>query len=66
MRSCRPRPTRDLLAQIRLEAPQLIYDLGSGPGNSTGVLAERYPEAQIIGIDNSEAMLAEARATDYG
>jgi trans-aconitate 2-methyltransferase len=57
----RTRPARDLLSTVRLANPRIIYDLGSGPGNSTAVLAGRYPEAEIIGIDNSEAMLAEAR-----
>ncbi len=36
-------------------------DLGCGPGNSTGLLAERWPEASLVGIDNSAAMLERAR-----
>lgn len=57
----RTRPAIELLARVPLaEAPSAV-DLGCGPGNSTELLAARYPQAEIVGIDSSEAMLASAR-----
>ncbi|WP_182085131.1 trans-aconitate 2-methyltransferase [Aureimonas sp. ME7] len=61
----RTRPARDLLARCRLGdgggAGLRIADLGCGPGNSTMLLAERFPQAEIIGFDTSEAMLEAGR-----
>ena len=59
----RTRPAADLLARVPLKEPARIIDLGCGPGNSTALLAARWPDAGLTGLDNSEAMLAEARAS---
>jgi trans-aconitate 2-methyltransferase len=57
----RTRPARDLLARVRADKPRRIVDMGCGPGNSTELLADRYPGAEILGLDSSPAMLEEAR-----
>jgi trans-aconitate 2-methyltransferase len=57
----RTRAARDLLVGVSVETARRIVDVGCGPGNSTEVLAARYPEAEILGIDNSPAMLSAAR-----
>lgn len=57
----RTRPARDLLARVRSDGVQRIVDVGCGPGNSTELLAGRYLQAKVIGLDNSPAMLEEAR-----
>jgi trans-aconitate 2-methyltransferase len=58
----RTRPCRDLAARVEVAAPKRLIDLGCGPGNSTAVLRERWPGAEITGLDSSAEMLAKARA----
>ncbi|TCT05162.1 trans-aconitate 2-methyltransferase [Aquabacter spiritensis] len=57
----RTRPSRDLLAQVPLAQAGLCIDLGCGPGNSTELVAARFPAAEVRGIDTSPDMLTAAR-----
>lgn len=57
----RSRPAAELLARIAPENVASVVDLGCGPGNSTALLQQRWPNAVITGIDTSVAMLDEAR-----
>jgi trans-aconitate 2-methyltransferase len=57
----RTRPCRELAAHLRVDRPRTVIDLGCGPGNSTAVLAERWPDAKITGLDSSAEMLERAR-----
>jgi trans-aconitate 2-methyltransferase len=57
----RTRPVRDLLGALPPIDAHTVIDLGCGPGNSTEVLAARYPQAQVAGIDSSPDMIAAAR-----
>jgi trans-aconitate 2-methyltransferase len=57
----RTRPVRDLVGAIGVIDAGLAVDLGCGPGNSTEVLAARFPGAMIEGLDDSPDMIAAAR-----
>ncbi|WPG36455.1 trans-aconitate 2-methyltransferase [Variovorax sp. EBFNA2] len=57
----RTRPAQELLARVPLAEAAHVVDLGCGPGNSTELLAHRFPKAKVTGTDNSEAMLVSAR-----
>lgn len=56
----RNRPFFDLTARIHAERPVQVVDLGCGPGNLTATLAERWPDARVVGLDSSAEMLAKA------
>jgi trans-aconitate 2-methyltransferase len=59
----RTRPAAELLARVPLKAPRRAIDLGCGPGNSTALLAARWPQAEIEGLESSPEMLAKAKAS---
>ena len=59
----RTQPAIDLARRITLDNPNSIIDLGCGPANSTRVLADRFPNSHIIGADNSEEMIEQARSS---
>jgi SAM-dependent methyltransferase len=44
------------------EEPRSVLDLGTGTGSVAQVVAERFPEAQVTGVDVSPKMIAVARA----
>lgn len=63
----RTQPAIDLAARVGdfikdIKYPGEIIDLGCGPGNSTRVLKERFPDAHITGADSSANMIKKARA----
>lgn len=57
----RSRGLVDLLTQIHADDPGDVVDLGCGPGNSTALLAARWPNARIHGVDSSPEMIERAR-----
>jgi trans-aconitate 2-methyltransferase len=62
----RLRPALDLLARVPLDAPARVVDLGCGAGNVTAILRQRFPQADVVGVDGSAAMLEKARAGTPG
>jgi trans-aconitate 2-methyltransferase len=58
----RTRPVRDLLAAVPPIPARTAIDIGCGPGNSTEVLAARFPAARVSGIDSAHDMIGAARA----
>ena len=54
-------PAIDLANAINRENIKSVLDIGCGIGNSTAVLAKKFPNAEITGADNSDDMLASAR-----
>jgi trans-aconitate 2-methyltransferase len=62
----RARPFFDLIGRVGAERPGYVVDLGCGPGNLTAVLAERWPGAEVVGLDSSAEMIEAARASVPG
>lgn len=57
----RTRPSIDLIERVPLAEIRNAVDIGCGPGNSTELIVNRYPNAFVLGLDNSPGMLAKAR-----
>ncbi len=57
----RTRPSFDLIGRLFDISPKRVLDLGCGPGNSTALLADRFKDADICGLDGSPQMLESAR-----
>ena len=49
------------LALANVEPPRRVLDLGTGTGSAALILARRFPEAEITGVDVSPRMIDEAR-----
>jgi trans-aconitate 2-methyltransferase len=58
----RDRPFFDLTGRVHADRPVQVVDLGCGPGNLTATLAERWPGADVVGLDSSAEMLSKAAA----
>jgi trans-aconitate 2-methyltransferase len=54
----RGRPFHELIGPIGASAPRRVVDLGCGSGRLTAVLAQRWPDAVVEGIDSSPEMVA--------
>ncbi|MBC3409745.1 trans-aconitate 2-methyltransferase [Pseudomonas sp. SWRI51] len=57
----RTRAVRDLLAAVPPRPVRNATDLGCGPGNSTEVLLQRHPDAQVMALDSDPDMIDKAR-----
>jgi trans-aconitate 2-methyltransferase len=57
----RTRPVRDLLSALPAIDARRVVDVGCGPGNSTEVLAARFPAAHVSAFDSSPDMIDAAR-----
>ena len=58
----RSRPFYDLVGRVACVDARTVVDLGCGTGMLTASLAERWPQAQIVGVDTSPTMLEQAVA----
>ena len=57
----RTQPAVDLVNRLGTIEPKTIIDIGRGPGNSTSILKNRWPNSAILGIDNSPSMIEKAK-----
>ncbi len=57
----RGRPFVELVQRVGAQRPRLVVDLGCGPGTLTASLTQRWPDADVVGVDSSPEMLAAAQ-----
>ena len=57
----RTQPAIDLCKRVELVSPKKILDVGCGPGNSTAILRDRWPDAMVTGLNNSPEMINKAK-----
>ena len=50
-----------LTALEQVESPQRVLDVGTGTGQAARVIAKRFPDAEVVGVDLAPAMVEEAR-----
>ncbi|WP_299517784.1 methyltransferase domain-containing protein [uncultured Serinicoccus sp.] len=62
----RDRPFVELMARVPRLEPRHVVDLGCGPGHGLRWLADRWPGADVLGLDSSPEMVAAARETAGG
>jgi len=55
--------TRQFLAAASIGSPELVIDLGCGPGHTTHLLAQVTGSPRVVGLDSSSSFLAAARKT---
>ncbi|EJL75377.1 methyltransferase domain-containing protein [Chryseobacterium populi] len=64
-KNIRFKPFYDLADLIAAETPMEAIDLGCGTGEQTAILAEKFPEAEFIGIDSSSEMLEKSKMLEH-
>ena len=62
----RARPFTDLVARVDVTDVRRVVDLGCGPGTLTAGLCDRWPEADVVGVDTSPEMIAAAQPLGHG
>jgi SAM-dependent methyltransferase len=62
MRSAEAFAPLELALDALPTAPKHVLDLGTGTGLAAFATARRFPQAEVVGIDLADGMVAEARA----
>ena len=58
----RLRPAIELFQRVDLDAPVRCWDIGCGNGEIARAMTERWPAAQVVGLDASAEMLEKAKS----